>query len=249
MNPFSISCIVPVFNGERFLREAIDSILAQTYRPLEIIAVDDGSMDSTSAILASYGEPVHYIAQSNAGPATARNTGIHTATGDFIGFLDSDDLWHPAKLARQMARFDARPELDISVTHVQNFWMPELNEEKEHFLEHRRGQALPGYSTVTLLARRKLFDTIGVFDTTLKHGDDTDWFLRAEDQGAQIELLPEVLVYRRLHANNRSREWAARSRAEYLMLIKKLVERRRARRQARCNRCRSLGAALLTLAE
>lgn len=232
MNASCISCIVPVFNGERFLREAIDSILAQTYRPLEIIAVDDGSTDATPAILTSYGEPVYYVGQSNAGPAAARNTGLRAATGDFIGFLDSDDLWNPAKLERQMARFEARPELDISVTHAQNFWMPELNAEQEHFREHRRGQALPGYSTVTLLARRGLFDTIGGFDTALKHGDDTDWFLRAEERGAQIELLPEVLVYRRLHANNRSREWAARSRAEYLMLIKKLVERRRARERA-----------------
>lgn len=232
MNASCISCIVPVFNGERFLREAIDSILAQTYRPLEIIAVDDGSTDSTPAILTSYGEPVHYIAQSNAGPATARNAGIREATGDFIGFLDSDDLWHPTKLTRQMECFNERPDLNISVTNVQNFWMPELNEEQEHFRKHRRGQALPGYSTVTLLARRKIFDAIGVFDTTLKHGDDTDWFLRAEEHGAQIELLPEVLVYRRLHENNRSREWAARSQAEYLMLIKKLVERRRAREQA-----------------
>lgn len=232
MNASCISCIVPVFNGERFLREAIDSILAQTHRPLEIIAVDDGSTDGTPAILTSYGEPVHCVAQSNAGPATARNTGIRAATGEFIAFLDSDDLWHPAKLTRQMARFTARPELDVSVTQVQNFWMPELNEEQEHFREHPRGHALPGYSTVTLLARRELFNAIGAFDTTLKHGDDTDWFLRAEEHGARIELLPEVLVYRRLHANNRSRAWASRSRAEYLMLIKKLVERRRAREQA-----------------
>lgn len=229
MNTRCISCIVPVFNGERFLQEAVESILVQTYRPLEIIAVDDGSTDQTQAILTSYRDTVHFLEQSNAGPATARNTGIRAAKGEFIAFLDADDLWHPDKLTRQIARFDARPELDISVTQIRNFWMPEVNEEEARFQSDRRGQALPGYSTVTLLARRALFDTVGVFDTSLKHGDDTDWFLRAEEQGAQIELMPEVLVYRRLHANNRSREWAARSRAEYLLLIKKLVERRRER--------------------
>lgn len=232
MNTPCISCIVPVFNGERFLGKALDSILAQTYRPLEILAVDDGSTDQTQAILEGYGEPVLYIAQSNAGPATARNTGIRAAKGEFIAFLDADDLWHADKLTRQVARFHARPELGVSVTQIQNFWMPELNEEQERFREHRRGQALPGYSTVTLLARRQLFDLVGMFDATLKHGDDTEWFMRAEEHGVLIEMLPEVLVYRRLHANNRSRTWTARSQAEYLYLIKNLVERRQARQKA-----------------
>lgn len=232
MNGPLISCIVPVFNGERFVREAIDSILAQSYRPIEIIVVDDGSTDQSKAVLSSYGEPVHYVWQSNAGPATARNTGIRTAKGELIAFLDADDLWNPEKLARQVERFQARPELDLCVTHIQNFWMPEMHAEQVHFRDHRRGQALPGYSTVTLLARRPVFDTIGMFDTSLKHGDITDWFMRAEEHGAQMELLPDVLVYRRMHADNRSRTWTARSQAEYLMLIKKLVDRRRAREQA-----------------
>lgn len=229
MNAPPVSCIVPVYNGERFLREAIDSILAQTYHPIEIIAVDDGSTDGTPAILASYGDLLYSIWQANAGPATARNAGIRAAKGELLAFLDADDLWLPEKLARQVARFQAQPELAICVTHIQNFWMPELDAEQEHYRDHRRGQPLPGYSSVTLLARRQLFDAIGMFDTTLKHGDDTDWFMRAEDYGAEIELLPEVLVYRRLHANNRSRAWAARSQTEYLRLVKKLVERRRAR--------------------
>jgi glycosyltransferase involved in cell wall biosynthesis len=227
-----ISCIVPVFNAERFLRQAVESILAQTYRPLEIIAIDDGSTDTSKAILSSYGDQVRYLWQPNAGPSTARNTGIRAAKGEFIAFLDADDLWHADKLARQVARLDARPELDVSVTLIQNFWMPELNEEQQRFREHRRGQALPGYSTVTMLARRQLFDRIGLFDSTLKHGDDTEWFMRAEEHGAHIELLSDILVYRRLHANNRSRTWTARSQTEYLMLLKKLVERRRAREQA-----------------
>ena len=124
-----ISCIVAVYNGERYLGEAIDSILAQTYRPSEIIIVDDGSTDGTAAVVARYGQQVRYVWQPNSGPAAARNLGLDVMQGEFVAFLDADDLWHPEKLAQQMARFRARPELDYCVAHAQNFWVPELQGE------------------------------------------------------------------------------------------------------------------------
>ncbi len=116
MNSPLISCIVPVFNGERYLREALDSIFAQTYRPLEILVADDGSTDRTPYIAAAFGNRLRYLRQDNQGPAAARNLGIRAATGEFIAFLDADDVWHPEKLERQMARFQVRPELDYCVT-------------------------------------------------------------------------------------------------------------------------------------
>src|SRR5215510_7858922 len=116
-----ISCIVPVFNGERYLREALDSILVQTYQPLEIIVADDGSTDETAAIVSSYGEQVRHLFQPNAGVAAACNLGLGAAHGEFIAFLAADDLWQPEKLARQMARFRARPELNLCVSYIQNF--------------------------------------------------------------------------------------------------------------------------------
>src|SRR5215471_9275789 len=122
MKPSLISCVVPVFNGERYLSETLDSILAQTYRPLEIVVVDDGSTDRTADVVASYHDEVHYFKQANTGVPAARNLGISRAAGAFIAFLDADDLWHPEKLERQMACFKARPELEICLTHVQNFW-------------------------------------------------------------------------------------------------------------------------------
>jgi glycosyltransferase involved in cell wall biosynthesis len=124
--PHVVSCIVPVYNGERYLAEALESILGQTYRSLEVIVVDDGSTDGTAAVLATYRQRITCLHQTNAGHAAARNRGLAVARGEFVAFLDADDLWHPEKLARQMARFQARPELDASVTHVQNFWMAEL---------------------------------------------------------------------------------------------------------------------------
>jgi glycosyltransferase involved in cell wall biosynthesis len=222
-----ISCIVPVFNGERFLQEALDSILAQTYAPLEVVVVDDGSTDGTAAVLAKYDESVRVFRKANAGPAAARNTGIAAARGEFIAFLDSDDIWHAEKLARQMSRFEVRPDLSACITHIQNFFMPELSEEEKQLRRHPRSQPIAGYSSVTLLARRTLFDAVGLFDETLKHGDDTDWFLRARAAGAAIDVLPEVLVSRRLHAHNRSRQWAGRSQLEYLKLLKTFVDSQR----------------------
>lgn len=221
-----ISCIIPVYNGERYLREAIDSILAQTYRPLEIIVVDDGSTDGTADVAASYGARLDYVRQSNAGPAAARNRGLSLAQGEFVAFLDADDLWHPEKLACQMARFQARPELSICVTHVQNFWIPELKEEAERFRKHRISRPMPGYVTQALLAKRTLFDTVGQFNTALKHGDVKDWLLRAADQRAQMELLPDVLVYRRMHRSNYSRNVPS-SLDAHLRIVKASLDRRR----------------------
>lgn len=222
-----ISCIVPVFNGERYLRESLESILAQTYRLLEVIVIDDGSTDGTAAVAAQYGERIRYGFQQNTGPAAARNLGLTVARGDFIAFLDADDLWHPEKLARQMARFQARPDLDLCVTHLQNVWIPELSEEAEHLRNHRLAQPLPGYTSVTLLVHRTLFETAGQYNPTLQHGSDLDWFLRATEHGAVMELMPDVLVFRRLHHTNRSRHLAHASRRVFLQLLKASLDRRR----------------------
>ena len=98
MKPPLISCIVPVYNGERYLRQALDSILTQTYRPLEIIVADDGSTDGTAAVVTRYGDQIHYIRQDNSGAPAVRNLGLRVAHGEFVAFLDADDLWRLADL-------------------------------------------------------------------------------------------------------------------------------------------------------
>jgi glycosyltransferase involved in cell wall biosynthesis len=222
-----ISCIVPVFNGETYLAEAIESILKQTYRSIEIIIADDGSTDRTATVAGRYGKQIRYLRQANAGAAAARNLGLGAAAGDFLAFLDADDLWHAEKLSRQMVRFEARPELNYCVAHVQNFWIPELSEEEEQFREHRISKPLPGYSTGTLLARRDCFNAVGQFNPAIPHADDTEWFLRANERGTAGELMPDVLLYRRLHYTNLSRVKASNSRDEYLQVLKASLDRRR----------------------
>jgi len=222
-----ISCILPVFNGERFLAEAIDSVLAQSHRPLDVIVVDDGSSDGTAAIAAACGPPVRLLRQANAGTTAARNHGLATAQGEFVTFIDADDRWSPDRLARPLARFAARPELDLCFGHVQNFWDDELHEEAARFRDHRIARPIPGYSATAMLARRRLFDTLGRFDAALHHASDTEWIMRAAERDAVIELLPDVVLQRRLHDRNVSRQRAERSREEYLRLVKTSLDRRR----------------------
>jgi len=222
-----ISCIMPVFNGERYLAEALDSVVAQTYRPLEIIVVDDGSTDNTAGVVRSYGDKVRYLWQDNAGPAAARNRGIDAAKGEFISFLDQDDLWHPIKLMQQMDRFRVHPELEACVTLIQAFWAPELHEEETRFKDHHLTRPVPGYLTGTLLTRHSVFDKVGQFDTSLRFGDAMDWFLRAADQRTVIELLLDVLMYHRMHKTNFSRSQASASRDEFVRILKSSLDRRR----------------------
>jgi glycosyltransferase involved in cell wall biosynthesis len=222
-----ISCIVPVFNGERYLAETLDSILAQTYRPIEVIAVDDGSTDGTGQVIAGYGDRVRCLRQANAGPTAARNFGLTAATGALVAFVDSDDLWHPEKLERQVARFLARPDLDVCVSHVRNFWVEEIREEAARFERDRLGTPMPGYCNPTLLAKRALFERVGQFDPELDRRSQADWFIRARAHGANIELLPDVLVYRRVHRMNLSRRLHGQIRDDCLVIAKRLIDRRR----------------------
>jgi glycosyltransferase involved in cell wall biosynthesis len=188
---------------------------------------DDGSTDGTAEVAAAYKPHVSYLWQPNRGPAAARNLGVKASSGQFIAFLDSDDLWHPDKLARQMSRFERRPELELCVSHIQNFLTPELCEGVLNLEDRLQGQAVPGYMSHTILARKTLFERVGGFASDLRHSDDTEWFLRARENGVIMEMLPDVLTYRRLHLSNLSRQEASASQEEYLQLIKASLDRRR----------------------
>jgi glycosyltransferase involved in cell wall biosynthesis len=222
-----VSCIVPTYNCERFVGEAIESILRQTYAPLEIICVDDGSTDGTRAVVHKFGDRIRYLYQQNAGPATARNTGAKSARGEFIAFLDSDDIWVPDKLKIQVAHLRNNPDHGFCVAHVQNFWEPELAEEQAKFQGHPRSKPTPGYVTQALLVRTGAFERIGLFNTEMKHTDAAEWFMRAKACGVVGDLLDDVLVTRRLHKDNRSRKHAGRSQDEFLDMAMAALKKKR----------------------
>ena len=222
-----ISCIVPVYNGAAYLAKAIESILAQTYPHIELIVADDGSTDQSCEIAQQFGQQVKLITQETAGPAATRNFGLSAASGQWVSFLDADDLWHPAKLFRQMTLFHDRPELDFCITHVEMFWDTGLEREAERYQDQPRSGAIPGYATSTLLTRREVFEHIGTFDSSLWFSDATDWFIRARSAGLVSEVIPEVLVYHRMHPNNLTRRRQEASRDEFLNIVKASLDRRR----------------------
>ncbi|MCG3181676.1 MAG: hypothetical protein BIFFINMI_04075 [Phycisphaerae bacterium] len=226
-NPL-ISVVVPTFNARRFLPEALASILAQTYRPIEVIVADDGSTDGTVELARQWDPPVRVVAQPTAGPAATRNLGAAHAAGPFLAFLDPDDLWMPDKLALQAARFAQRPELDLCVTHVQPFWEEEVRADGLRYADHPRAQPVPGFATTTLLARRSAMDRLGPFDPGLWFSDAVEWFIRAREAGLVIELMDEVLVRHRMHTSNLTRRRPAGSIDEFARVLKASLDRRRA---------------------
>lgn len=202
-----VSCVIPVFNGERFLGEAIESVLAQSYSDIEIIIVDDGSTDGTKYVVGRFGDRATYVHQQNAGPSSARNRGIERASGEFVALLDSDDLWHPEKTALQLAQFDARADLAVCSTHMQNFWSKEVEHEVATLQDGRLTEIQPSLGS-SFMARRSVFQSIGLLNTELKHRDVQEFVLRAVDHGLGVETLPDVLVKRRIHDANLSRRRA-----------------------------------------
>jgi glycosyltransferase involved in cell wall biosynthesis len=224
----AVSCVVPVHDGERYLAEALDSILAQTHRPAEVIVADDGSRDGSRAVAERYGSRVRWLSQPTAGPAATRNLGLRASRGDLVAFLDADDRWHPEKLARQVARLRARPDLAGSLAHVQLFWDDPDCEEARRYHDHPRAKGIPGFATTTLLARRGAFAEVGALDEALWFADSVDWFLRARDRGLALEVLPEVLAYHRMHAGNLTRRRERASREEFLRVVRASLDRRRA---------------------
>ena len=214
--PPLVSCIVPARNAERFIAATLDSVLAQRARPIEIIVVDDGSTDRTAAIVEGYGEAVCRLVGPATGPAQARNVGVARAAGRFVAFIDADDLWHADKLERQLARFAADPTLDLCVTHVQNF------RGDVEFV----GAAVPGYYMPALLVRRDALAKVGPFDGALLHSSELNWFMSARRLGLHEAILPETLVYRRLHDRNMSSLGADDSLREHLKILRGAIHRR-----------------------
>ena len=218
--PALVSCVIPVFNGETYLREALRSVFRQTYAAIEVIVVDDGSTDGTPRILEEMSDRVTSLRQANAGPSAARNRGVESARGDYVAFLDADDLWLPDKTQSQLRCFERNPGLAVCTSLMQNFWAEDLAEERELLGDTDAARPQPGTSQ-TLLARKDAFDRVGLFDAALHHRDTHDWMLRARAAGLQLERLDEVLVRRRLHSINLSRSRGTADAGELFAILQK----------------------------
>jgi glycosyltransferase involved in cell wall biosynthesis len=195
------SVIIPTFNRAAFLAEAIDSVLAQTEKDFELIVVDDGSTDRTRELVAAYENRIRYFFQPRAGVAAARNRGIRQAAGNFIAFLDSDDLWLPKKLSRQIEWMQAHPE--IMLCHTDEIWIRRgirVNQKKIH--AKAGGWIYPLclprciISPSSVLMRRELFDSVGRFDEQFPICEDYDLWLRVAAR-FEVGFIPAPLIVKR----------------------------------------------------
>lgn len=219
-----VSVIIPVYNGERYLGEAIENILAQNYRPLEIIVVNDGSTDTTENVAERYERDIIYAFQENRGPGAARNKGLQTASGDIIGFLDVDDLWSKNKLSLQLACLEDEPSLEIVLGLSQPMKLKTGKEGKAQFEKwHDPYCALLVGAGVF---RKSVFEKVGFFDEALYYGEDTDWFMRAREKGISILILPWVTLLYRRHEFNMTLDSATTDRY-FIKALKKSLDRRR----------------------
>ena len=194
----SVSVIVPVLDGERFLREAIHSAQAQTHRPLEIIVVDDGSSDRSAAIAEDAGARVPR--RPHRGVSAARNAGIAVAGGDLIALLDADDRWPPDRLAVQVAALRRRPELGLVIGRARLFLDP--GTPRPDWISEELTEGVTTLALGTILARRDLFTSIGGFDEGRDVCEDLDWLARARDAGIAHEVLDDVVLEYRIHGAN-----------------------------------------------
>ena len=219
-----ISVIIPVYNGETYILQAIDSILQQHYPIREIIIMDDGSTDQTAGLVSTYHPAIRYYKKDHTGIADTLNQGISNATGDTICFLDADDLWSADKLTKQTALL-SQNEADIVFGHVKQFISPDLSAGDQAKLVAPEKPAV-GYLSGTMLARKQTIETVGKFSTSFKIGEFIDWYLRAVNLNLAIKVLPDTILYRRLHKTNTTRQ-ANKLRQEYLYVVKAALDRKR----------------------
>jgi glycosyltransferase involved in cell wall biosynthesis len=228
-----VSVVIPVYNGERFLKESLESVFAQTFQDYDIVCVDDGSTDGSVALLQQYGSRVRVISQANAGQSAARNAGVRQATGAFVAFLDQDDLWYPAKLAQQVAVLNVEP--DVVVVHcnynrmdakgrvvVTGAAIAERSSALASPLGRLIGEALVFPSA--MMVRRDVFQRVGGFDSELRGFEDFDLIARLKQQGRFVLLHESGMGYR-LHAGGFTRAGGLgviRSRERFLIRMRML---------------------------
>lgn len=223
MNPPLVSVIIPVFNAERFLSDALNSVLSQGYPNLELIVVDDGSTDGSREIIQRTPGKIRYLRQENSGPAAARNRGLEIAHGDVLAFQDADDIWPPHKLEIQLATLDKDPTLEIVIGQVQRVQSSLPTDGPVDKID------VPCFS-VNLAAsifRRSAFERVGPFDERLRFSEDVDWFMRARERGVRMATIEDVTLFYRLHDQNITRDKTLTNLNTFRVLKMSLDRRRR----------------------
>jgi len=227
--PATVSVIIPAFNAAAFLGEALDSVFAQSYQPKEIIVVDDGSDDETPQVMSAFAGRITYVHKQKGGPSSARNAGIRTATGEWIAFLDADDIWMP-DLLEKLFKAAAESAADFAfgdVLILKNGSIVGPTFFERHNLKGRHDIVAPNQTLINpfshllefdqfilpsaVLVRRDALFAVELFDEDIYCAEDLDLWLRLALK-YRFAIVNQVLVHRRIHARNLSRDpWVWRA--------------------------------------
>ncbi len=218
-----ISVIVPFYNAENFIAETVHSIQQQAYEPLQIIIINDGSTDNSLKIIESFDTPMKIISQANAGPAQARNRGLQHAKGEFIAFLDADDLWPEGKLANQLAYLKSNEKVEAVWGRTQYFGDFSERDLKLPLAEDRTAYS---YQLGAGFFRRSAFEKVGLFDGSFRYSEDYDWILRMREMGIPHETMPQITLLHRMHQDSMVHS-PDNLNYQLTLLVKKSLDRRR----------------------
>lgn len=224
----TVSVVLPVLNGERYVREAIDSVLAQGHESLEVVVDDGGSRDGTREVVRSFGGAVRLVEHGERSLGAALNRGVAESTGEIVGFIDHDDRWTPGRLSRQLAVLESDPTLGCVQGHVRQFH-DDLDEQQRDRFAFRH-QVLPGHTYGAMLVRREVLDRVGGFDpvhTVVM----VAWWSNIRRLGIRCRMLDDVVLERRVHGGNLTLNSGSQT-SMYAAALKSALDQRRRRSDA-----------------
>lgn len=223
MNIPAIDVIIPVYNGEKYIRQAIVSVQKQSWKNINIIVADDGSTDNTLSIISALSQTdsrIKVLGLGHRGVSATLNTAISNADAAYISFLDADDLWHEEKLEKQMHAL-SEGTAGICFCMIQEFESCSPEEPRTH---SARQEPMKGYFKTAFLGKRNIFATFGLFDENVAIGDFIDWFGRIIRAEEPVIMIDEVLAYRRVHQDNVTRTMP---KTAFLKLLKTHLDEKR----------------------
>jgi glycosyltransferase involved in cell wall biosynthesis len=223
--PGCVSVVIPAYNAATYIAEALASVYAQDVQPLDVIVVDDGSSDGCLAIAQARFPTIRGLRQENAGIGAARNRGVAAAHGEYLAFLDADDLWPPGRLRWMIAVLAGSKRPAMAFGQARHFLCPSLTEESRRRL-HCPPDTAPGFSAAAMLIRRADFLRVGPFEEDLRVGEFISWFARARDCGLAEVMIEQVVLERRIHQSNHTlmqRPFFG----DYARMLKRTLDRRR----------------------
>jgi glycosyltransferase involved in cell wall biosynthesis len=222
MTPGLVSVVIAAYQEQAFIAQALRSVQAQTYRPLELIVVDDGSTDRTAEIATAHA--AHILKRPHLGPSAARNTGLEAATGQYWTVFDADDVMPPDRITHQINHLQQHPQHDIVLGLTKAFINPG-EPRPPHYNPTWDNGPFAGHPG-TMLARREVLRAVGAFDERLQLGEDLEWQARAKDAGVRAGHIDQLCLYYRIHQANTSSDTEANRRATLNVLRESLHRRR-----------------------